>query len=203
MFNIFSFQRKNINGIRNIFFFLLQIIDIYRYMWYTSEEIKLFNMKSFYSTPSKQSFFFVGGGDINRNYLDRQSLKSCPVQIFLMEKNWEVITSYKDCLWPGCVSLLLPKVTGSAYFLSSQNLVLLRNIWSSYFIQKFHTTWVCIWFRHKVICASSKEKYAYFLFALYLSFGKHWKLLLYTKSAYDLMICHELDLRSFGQVQGH
>lgn len=91
--NIFSFQRKK--NQKNLFF--LQIIDIYMYMWYTSDKIKIFNMKSFYLTPSKQIF---GGEGNNRNYLVclslRQSLKSCPVQIFLIEKKiaYDVDVSY-------------------------------------------------------------------------------------------------------------
>lgn len=52
-YNIFSFQRKK--NQKNLFF--LQIIDIYMYMWYTSDKIKIFNMKSFYLTPSKQIFW--------------------------------------------------------------------------------------------------------------------------------------------------
>lgn len=36
----------------------------------------------------------------------------------------------------------------------------------------------------------------------YISYGKTSEVL-YTKIAYDLRVCHNLDIRSFGQVQGH
>lgn len=37
----------------------------------------------------------------------------------------------------------------------------------------------------------------------YLSYGDHWKLLLYLKIAYNLRECHNFDSRSFEQVQSH
>lgn len=144
-YNIFSFQRKK--NQKNLFF--LQIIDIYMYMWYTSDKIKIFNMKSFYLTPSKQIF---GGEGNNRNYLVclslRQSLKSCPVQIFLIEKkigSLEVLTSHNRLLmtWMCLITLTQGhkfKVTGrkSAYFLSSLYLFHWETFKSSYFIKKIY-----------------------------------------------------------------
>lgn len=32
---------------------------------------------------------------------------------------------------------------------------------------------------------------------------RYWKILLYTKLAYDLMVCHDFYPRSIGQIQGH
>lgn len=77
-----------------------------------------------------------------------------------------------------------------------------RDIGSFYFTEKLYMTWGCVILAR---WGSLAEKVHNSCLVHIFLIESHWKFfkLLTTKIAYDLRVCHDLDLKLFGNGQGH
>lgn len=177
-------------------------------MWYTSDEIKIFNINFFYSTPSNQSFF-LGGGGVNRNFLVHLSVapsvsEIVPVQIFLMERNLKFRNSYftQKIAYDVVVSHdFYPRSFGKSRSLEGKehNFVLSISFfyWETFEVPTLYKDF--LWpedvndFNPRpFVQVQGHWKENMHIFCLLYTYAT--MILLYIKRAYDLRICQEIDL---------